>query len=155
MHRITSPLCMMTSSNGNIFRVTGPLWGEFTGHRWIPLTRPVTRSFGVLFDLHLNNSRDAGDMRRHCAHYDVTIMCVRVGYGYGAWVIRNLPVYRGFPSLKMIIHGLCRRITSPFWSNNRISFCKYIAMIEDCPVTETNVANDGMVPSHFWFIYLV
>ena len=23
---------MMTSSNGNIFRVTGPLWGEFTGH---------------------------------------------------------------------------------------------------------------------------
>ena len=31
--------CMMTSSNGNIFRVTGPLWGEFTGHRWIPLTK--------------------------------------------------------------------------------------------------------------------
>ena len=26
----------MTSSNGNIFRVTGPLCGEFTGHRWIP-----------------------------------------------------------------------------------------------------------------------
>ena len=24
---------MMTSSNGNIFRVTGLLWGEFTGHR--------------------------------------------------------------------------------------------------------------------------
>ena len=22
-----------------IFRVTGPLWGEFTGHRWIPLTK--------------------------------------------------------------------------------------------------------------------
>ena len=30
---------MMTSSNGNIFRVTGPLWGEFTGHRSIPLTK--------------------------------------------------------------------------------------------------------------------
>ena len=29
----------MTSSNGNIFRVTGPLWGESTGHRWIPLTK--------------------------------------------------------------------------------------------------------------------
>ena len=25
--------------NGNIFRVTGPLWGEFTGHRWIPRTK--------------------------------------------------------------------------------------------------------------------
>ena len=30
---------MMTSSNGNIFRVTGPLCEEFTGHRWIPLTK--------------------------------------------------------------------------------------------------------------------
>ena len=29
----------MTSSNENIFRVTGPLWGESTGHRWIPLTK--------------------------------------------------------------------------------------------------------------------
>ena len=27
---------MMTSSNGNIFRVTGLLCGEFTGRRWIP-----------------------------------------------------------------------------------------------------------------------
>ena len=25
--------CMMTSSSGNIFRATGPLCGEFTGHR--------------------------------------------------------------------------------------------------------------------------
>ena len=33
------PSCMMTSSNGNIFRVTGPLCGEFTGHRWIPRTK--------------------------------------------------------------------------------------------------------------------
>ena len=30
---------MMTSSNGNIFRVTGHLCGEFTGPRWIPLTK--------------------------------------------------------------------------------------------------------------------
>ena len=44
---------MMTSSNRNIFRVTGPLGGEFTGDRWIPLTRPVTRGFGVFFDLRL------------------------------------------------------------------------------------------------------
>ena len=27
---------MMTSSNGNILRDTGPLWEEFTGDRWIP-----------------------------------------------------------------------------------------------------------------------
>ena len=30
---------VMTSSNGNIFRVIGPLWGEFAGHRLIPLTK--------------------------------------------------------------------------------------------------------------------
>ena len=29
----------MTLSNGDIFRVTGPLWGEFTGDRSIPLTK--------------------------------------------------------------------------------------------------------------------
>ena len=29
----------MTLSNGNIFCVTGFLWGEFTGHRWIPPTK--------------------------------------------------------------------------------------------------------------------
>ena len=47
-------ILMMTSSNGNIFRVTGPWWGEFTGHWWFPSQRPVTRSFGVFFDLRLN-----------------------------------------------------------------------------------------------------
>ena len=29
----------MTTSNGSIFRFTGPLWGESTGHRWILLTK--------------------------------------------------------------------------------------------------------------------
>ena len=32
---------MMTSSNGNIFRVTGPSWGDSTGHCWIPLTKAI------------------------------------------------------------------------------------------------------------------
>ena len=30
---------MMTSSNADIFCVTGPLCGDFTGHLWIPLTK--------------------------------------------------------------------------------------------------------------------
>ena len=47
-------LPMMTSSNGNIFRVTGPLCGKFTGPGEFPTQRPVTRSFDVLFDLRLN-----------------------------------------------------------------------------------------------------
>ena len=45
---------MMTSSDGNIFRVTGPLCGEITGPGEIPAQRPVTRSFDVFFHLRLN-----------------------------------------------------------------------------------------------------
>ena len=36
---LTNCYGMMTSSNGNIFRVTGHLCGEFTGPRWIPHTK--------------------------------------------------------------------------------------------------------------------
>ena len=45
---------MMTSSNGNIFRVTGHLCGEFTDPGEFHTQRPVTRSFDVYFDLRPN-----------------------------------------------------------------------------------------------------
>ena len=67
-----STIRMMTPSNGNIFRVTCPLWGESTGQQ-----RPVTRSFDVFMEAWTNgwaNNQDACDYRRHRAHYDVTIM---------------------------------------------------------------------------------
>ena len=57
MYTIPSPellSTMMTSSNGNIFRVTGPLCEAFTCHQWIPSQRPVRWSFDVFFDLCLN-----------------------------------------------------------------------------------------------------
>ena len=66
----------MTSSNGNIFRVTGPLCGEFTGPGEFPTQRPVTRSFDDFFDI-INdwvNNREAGDVRRYRGHYDVIVM---------------------------------------------------------------------------------
>ena len=44
----------MTPSNGNIFRVTGPLCGEFTGDRWIPLTKASDAELWCFFDLRLN-----------------------------------------------------------------------------------------------------
>ena len=69
----------MTSWSGNIFRVTGPLFGEFTGHRWIPLTK--ARDAGLWCFLlsapwingWVKNNK-AGDLRRHRAHYDVIVM---------------------------------------------------------------------------------
>ena len=45
---------MVTSSNGNIFRITGPLCGESTGLGEFPTQRPVTQSFDVFFDMRLN-----------------------------------------------------------------------------------------------------
>ena len=63
--------------------------GESTGHRWIPLTKEVTRSCDAFFDLRLKNVcaniRDAGDLRRHRGHYGVTVMDndMRLFYGKG------------------------------------------------------------------------
>ena len=48
MMNISRLFYMVTSSNGNIFRVTDLLCGEF------PSQKPVTRSFDIYFDLHLN-----------------------------------------------------------------------------------------------------
>ena len=45
---------MRTSPNGNIFRVTGPLWGEPPATGGFPSQRLVTRSCDVFFDLCLN-----------------------------------------------------------------------------------------------------
>ena len=43
-----------------------------------PAQRPMTRSFNIFFDLRLNNdwvnNGEAGDLRPHRSHYDVTVM---------------------------------------------------------------------------------
>ena len=55
---------MMTSSNGNTFRVTVPLCGEFIGHRWKLSQRPMTQSFDISFDLCLNKCLSKQSRRR-------------------------------------------------------------------------------------------
>ena len=62
-----------------IFRITGPLWGQFTGHRWIPLTKTSDAEFWCFLwsaaePTGWANHRDTGDLRHHRAHYDVTLM---------------------------------------------------------------------------------
>ena len=57
----------MTSSNGTIFCVNGPVWRQLTGHWWIPLKkRPVTRSLDidVFFDLCQNKRLSKNSTRR-------------------------------------------------------------------------------------------
>ena len=70
---------MMTSSNGNIFRVTGLLCGEFIGRRWIPLTKASNSELWCFLSSApcikgWVNNREVGDLRRHHAHYDVIVM---------------------------------------------------------------------------------
>ena len=70
---------MMTSSNGNIFRVTGHLCGEFTGPRWIPRTKASDAGLWcfLLIRVWINgwvNNGETGDLRRYRAHYDVIVM---------------------------------------------------------------------------------
>ena len=64
--------CMMTSSNGDIFRVTDPLYGEFTGDRWFPRTKASDAK--LIFSLICTWTNRWVILRRHRAHYDVTVM---------------------------------------------------------------------------------
>ena len=66
---------MMTSSNGNIFRVTGHFYGEFTGARWIPHTKATDGELWCFFFICVwiksgVNNGEASDLRRYRAHYD-------------------------------------------------------------------------------------
>ena len=61
--------------------------GEF------PSQKPVTRSFDAFFDLRAKNdwvnNREAGDLRRHSAHYDVIVLfCEENLNSWCVWVNR-------------------------------------------------------------------
>ena len=81
-HMAAISYSMVTSSNGNICPVTGPLWGESAGHRRIPLAKASDAELWCFFYLRLNKRLSAqsraGDSRRHLAHYDVTVMGITV-----------------------------------------------------------------------------
>ena len=61
-----------------------PFVREFTGHRWIPLTKGQ-RSGALMFSLicaWINtwvNNHEAGDLRCHRAHYDITVIISLLG----------------------------------------------------------------------------
>ena len=66
---------MMTSSNGNIFHVTGPLCGGI--HRWLVNSPHKGQWRGALvFPLICGwaDNCEADDLRRHCVHYAVSVM---------------------------------------------------------------------------------
>ena len=106
--------CMMTSSNGNIFRVTGPLCGEFTGPGEFPTQRPVTRSFYVFFDLRLNKQLNkqlwgwwfetlSRSLWRHCNGTPVRL--IHSGLLTRQWVSIGLGLHM---ARKLSCHSACK-----------------------------------------------
>ena len=91
----------MTSSNGNIFRVTGHLYGNSPVAGEFPAQRPVTRSFDVFFDLCLNKwlSKQSWGwwFETLSRHYDIIVMnhnrfsihVVRPCSSYPSWTTRK------------------------------------------------------------------
>ena len=97
-------LFMMTSSNGDIFRVTGLLCGEFTHPRWFLSQRLVARSFDVFFDLCLNKRLSKQSKRRwsgtpasslwcHC--YQLVSIVVLLSWYRGILIATHLKI--GYP----------------------------------------------------------
>ena len=72
---------MITSSNGNIFSVTGPLWGEPQVTGGSPHKGQWQGALKVSFFLYIfartngwANNPEAGDLRCHHAHYDISVI---------------------------------------------------------------------------------
>ena len=112
-HQIETFSALLAICAGN-----SPVFSEF------PTQRPVTRSFDIFFDLRLNkrlswvNNRDAGDLRRYRAHYDVTVMahlvCHHPTYfpsGLAFWVVEFGTHIGVILSLKLLL----RVYTPVYW----------------------------------------
>ena len=69
-HQMDTFSALLAICTGN-----SPVTGEF------PAQMPVTWNFDAFFNLRLNNgwvnNREAGDLRRHRTHYDVTVVFMR------------------------------------------------------------------------------
>ena len=82
---------MITSLNGNIFRVSGHLRGEFTGSRWIPLTKASDAELWCFY-LRLNERLSkqswgwwfetlSHPIWRHCNLYSISLISLK-----NAWI---------------------------------------------------------------------
>ena len=105
------------SSNGNMFRVTGHLCGEFTGHRWIPCKKASDAelwffSLICVWIYGWENNREAGDLRRYRVHFGVIVI--------NANLLPNMPI--GTHSSKVRIQVKWLLLTKLHLKNSP-SFC--------------------------------
>ena len=109
---------MMTSSNGNIFHVTCPLWGESTVTVSFPSQRPVTRSFDVLFDLRLNKQFS------NCNDF----------IWWGNPPCQILQWSRGSVKIKSLYHINSWTKWPPFWQVDDIVKCIFLNESDKIPI---------------------
>ena len=120
---VFEPVCyfaIMTSSNGNIFRVTVPL---LRGIHRSPVNSPHKGQWrgALMFSMICSwtidriNTRDAGDLRRHRTHYDVILMNFIRTY---TWCISTL--WLDFPCTDTCSSCPCSR--------SRGTFCSHICL---------------------------
>ena len=140
---------MMTSSNENIFRVTGPLCGEFTGDRWIPPHKGQWRG-ALMFSLicvFINgcvNNREAGDLRRYRAHYDVTLMCFRSLLGNESLSFLELEWREAFPLLLISTGGECANsMTGVWWRHEMKTLPRYWPSVRGIHRSPVNSPHKG------------
>ena len=105
-------LSMMTSSNGNIFRIAGSLWGNPPVTIGFSSQRPVTRSFDVSFDLWLKKVLSKQSRRRWfvTTSYSLWRHCNKLAVTYTAYIF--CPIKAPF---WWINHIIPRVIYGPDW----------------------------------------
>ena len=135
---------MMTSSNGNIFRVISLLWENSPVTGEFPAQRPVTRSFDVFFDLRLNirlSKQSSGwwfetplhPLWRHCngtSGFLLTLICrhAESKTTAPAFITPGRIVQEGHV-LCHICSIICFKTLTMWWilSKWRIRFCRIIS----------------------------
>ena len=136
----------MTSSNENIFRVIGPLWGESTGHRWFSLTKASdSELWCFLWSSPQNNgwvnNRDAGDLRRHGAYYYVTVTsCDRSGITRTKELFLSIGIFTDHPFWyfvdRLLLVANYHICPVPLWRHQMETFSALLAICAgNSPVT--------------------
>ena len=153
---------MMTSLNGNIFRITGPLCGEFTGPK-SPLYFPIVFSS---FYYSTSNYYTANEFVNSILHYCYVLMtamasqitCVSSVYSIvcsGAdktgLCVGNSPVTDEFPTQKASNAELrCFHLmTSSWYNHNKTKHNKTVSILWGCAVCHVEYGKWRLLP-HRW-----
>ena len=155
----------MTSSNGNILRVTGHLCREFTGHRRIPRTKASDAQFWCLFYLRLNErfslhswrwwfETPSGPLSRH-SNDSPSLMNYGVPFlGYFGWknLKRNCFLLR-FDYLIALQNDICYSSSELNWCFNQTmliaAYCAFFQFDAIEFIVILGMNSDIIKPWHF------